>query len=53
MKKSNNNDKQTAINDTSEQSSHDDCGFSFDKQYCEYCEGTPIQECSGYKCWIK
>jgi hypothetical protein len=22
-----------------------------DEQTCEYCDGIPAEECSGYKCW--
>ena len=21
--------------------------------FCEYCEGIPMEDCSGYKCWIR
>ena len=24
-----------------------------DRLFCEYCEGVPVKECSGYKCWIR
>ena len=24
-----------------------------DRLFCEYCEGTPMEDCTGYKCWIR
>jgi len=56
MKKSKNK-KQTAINDTSEQSSHDDCGFSLedDQEYCNFCQESYTWSAGAYhyKCWIR